>query len=81
MGLAFSSSATRWCFLLARTGRGSRGGSGITVFLIPMSTPGIEVRPIPAMVGPHHLNELFLNDVRVGPASVLGDVDGGWTAR
>ena len=69
----------QWCFLLARTSRGARNTDGITVFLLPMSTPGIQVRPIPAMVGPHHLNEVFLDDVLIGPESVLGEVDRGWT--
>src|SRR3546814_4954597 len=51
---------------------------GITVFLVPMDAPGIEVRPIPCMLGPHHLNEVFLDDVWVTEADVLGTVDEGW---
>ncbi len=42
---------------------GKRQPQGITMFLLPMDTPGIEVRPIPCMLGPHHLNEVFLDDV------------------
>jgi alkylation response protein AidB-like acyl-CoA dehydrogenase len=48
------------------------------VFLVPMDAPGIEVRPIPCMLGPHHLNEVFLDDVAVTAADVLGEVDRGW---
>jgi alkylation response protein AidB-like acyl-CoA dehydrogenase len=68
----------QWCFLLARTSRGERKQQGITVFLVPMDAPGIEVRPIPCMLGPHHLNEVFLDDVWVTEADVLGAVDDGW---
>lgn len=67
-----------WCFLLARTSRGERKQHGLTIFLLPMSAPGIEVRPIAAMIGPHHLNEVFLEDVWATEADVLGEVDGGW---
>ncbi|MFI5046213.1 MAG: acyl-CoA dehydrogenase family protein [Acidimicrobiia bacterium] len=68
----------QWCFLLARTSRGERKQHGITVFLVPMSSPAIEVRPIACMLGPHHLNEVFIDNLRVTEADVLGPVDGGW---
>src|SRR6185437_15659641 len=35
----------QWCFLLARTSRGEKKQQGLTVFLVPMSAGGIEVRP------------------------------------
>jgi alkylation response protein AidB-like acyl-CoA dehydrogenase len=43
-----------------------------------MDRVGLTVRPIPSMLGPHHLNELFLDEVRTAPADVLGSVGGGW---
>jgi alkylation response protein AidB-like acyl-CoA dehydrogenase len=67
-----------WIFLLARTSRGEKKHEGITVFLVPMSRPGIEVRPIPAMLGPHHLNEVFFDGLRVTDSDVLGTVGDGW---
>ncbi|WP_330254925.1 acyl-CoA dehydrogenase family protein [Nocardia sp. NBC_00565] len=69
----------QWCFLLARTSTGQRKQHGLTIFLVPMSDPAIEIRPIRAMMGPHHLNEVFLNDLQVTEADVLGAVDEGWT--
>lgn len=69
----------QWCFLLARTSQGEKKQHGLTVFLVPMSAPGIEVRPIDCLMGPHHLNEVFFDDVRVTEADVLGSVDQGWT--
>ncbi|WP_007508269.1 acyl-CoA dehydrogenase family protein [Pseudofrankia saprophytica] len=69
----------QWCFLLARTSTTGRKQQGLTIFLVPMDSPGIEVRPIACMMGPHHLNEVFFDDVRVTERDVLGEVDGGWT--
>ncbi|HEV7723244.1 MAG TPA: acyl-CoA dehydrogenase family protein [Iamia sp.] len=67
----------QWCVLAARVGEGSRH-EGITMFLVPMDAPGITVRPIASMLGPHHLNEVFLDEVPVGADAVLGEVGGGW---
>ncbi|MGI8711204.1 MAG: acyl-CoA dehydrogenase family protein [Acidimicrobiales bacterium] len=67
----------QWCVLAARVGSGERH-EGITMFLIPMDAPGITVRPIASMLGPHHLNEVFFDDVPAGPEAVLGDVGAGW---
>ena len=68
----------QWCFLLARTSAGEKKQHGLTIFLVPMSSPGIEVRPIRSMMGPHHLNEVFFDGLRVTQADVLGAVDQGW---
>jgi alkylation response protein AidB-like acyl-CoA dehydrogenase len=66
------------CVLLARTRRSERPQDGITVFLLPMDRPGIEVRAIDSLFGPHHINEVFLTEVPVEPQDVLGEVDRGW---
>ncbi len=68
----------QWCFLLARTSREERKQQGLTIFLVPMSDAAIEVRPIASMMGPHHLNEVFFDKLRVTQADVLGEVGGGW---
>ncbi|MFC0529995.1 acyl-CoA dehydrogenase family protein [Phytohabitans kaempferiae] len=68
-----------WCFLAARTTRDADSKNhGITIFLLPMERAGVSVRPIASMMGPHHLNEVFFDDVRVTAADVLGEVDEGW---
>jgi alkylation response protein AidB-like acyl-CoA dehydrogenase len=67
-----------WCIIAARVGAGARH-EGITMFLVPMDAPGITVRPIRSMLGPHHLNEVFFDDVPAGPDAVLGEVGGGWS--
>ena len=63
------------------SGRGSnpKKQQGLTIFLVPMDDPAIEVRPIGCMMGPHHLNEVFFDDLRVTEADVLGTVDQGWS--
>ena len=69
----------QWCFLLARTSKGEKKQQGLTIFLVPMEDPAIQVRPIRAMLGPHHLNEVFFDDLKVTEADVLGSVDAGWS--
>jgi alkylation response protein AidB-like acyl-CoA dehydrogenase len=68
----------QWCFLLARTSMEGKKQQGLTIFLVPMDAEGIEVRPIRAMMGPHHLNEVFFDGVRVTEDDVLGEVGHGW---
>jgi alkylation response protein AidB-like acyl-CoA dehydrogenase len=65
-----------YCILLARTG--DEGRDGITVFLVPMDSPGIDVRVIKSMMGARALHEVFFEDVRVPAGAVLGDVNRGW---
>ncbi|WP_046317019.1 acyl-CoA dehydrogenase family protein [Mycobacterium sp. UM_Kg1] len=74
----------QWCFLLVRTTRVGEGSvtkkqQGLTVFLVPMDDPAITVRPLGTMMGPHHLNEVFFDNLRVTDADVLGQVDAGWS--
>jgi alkylation response protein AidB-like acyl-CoA dehydrogenase len=69
----------QWCFLLVRTSRTQRKQHGLTIFLVRMDDPAIEVRPIASMLGPHHLNEVFIDDLWVTDADVLGTVDEGWS--
>ncbi len=68
----------QWCFLLARTSKEEKKQQGLSVFLVPMSASGIEVRPIDCMMGPHHLNEVFFDDVWVPESDALGPIGEGW---
>jgi alkylation response protein AidB-like acyl-CoA dehydrogenase len=69
----------QWCVLAARVGAvTAKKHEGITIFLVPMDRDGITVHPIRSMLGPHHLNECFFDEVRVGPEAVLGGVGNGW---
>lgn len=64
-----------YCFLLARTGEARKD---ISVFLLPMSTPGIDVRIIPSFNGERSFHEVFLTDVEVPFDALLGEEGGGW---
>ena len=52
---------------------------GMTIFLVDMHAPGVEVRPLRQMTGGAAFNEVFFDEVRVPDSHRLGDVDGGWT--
>jgi alkylation response protein AidB-like acyl-CoA dehydrogenase len=67
-----------WCVLAACTDPDAPKHKRLTLFLIPMDRAGFTVRPIPSMLGPHHLNEMFLDDVQAFPGDVLGEVGDGW---
>jgi len=70
----------QWCVLAARIGPlGATKHEGITIFLLPMDREGITVRPIRSMVGPHHLNEVFFDDVAAHADEVLGGPGNGWS--
>lgn len=63
------------CFLLART---SDGKNGISIFLVPMTTPGITVRDIPSIIGEGDIHEVFFDDVEVHEKWRLGDEGQAW---
>src|SRR5260370_20451051 len=64
--------------LLARTDREVAKQAGLTMFLIPMDAPGVEIRPIRQMSGASSFNEVFLSGVRVGDDMRVGPAGEGW---
>jgi alkylation response protein AidB-like acyl-CoA dehydrogenase len=67
-----------WCELVVRTDPNVPKHKGLSVLLIDMKSPGVEVRPLKQMTGESEFNELFFRDVRVPVANVLGKVNDGW---
>jgi alkylation response protein AidB-like acyl-CoA dehydrogenase len=67
-----------YCFLVARTDPDSKRHHGISVLLVPMDLPGIEVREIPSVVGDRYFFEVFFSGVRVPVACRLGPEHAGW---
>jgi alkylation response protein AidB-like acyl-CoA dehydrogenase len=65
-------------FGLIRTEPGESKHGGLSYVLIPMTTPGIEVRPLGTMTGRAEFNEVFFTDVRVPQANVVGARGEGW---
>ena len=60
-----------YCFLLTRSRPGSVGGRGLTMLLVPLDSPGIEIRPVRTM-GYERTNVVFYNEVRVPDANRVG---------
>ena len=67
-----------YCFLVVRTDPASKRHHGISVLLVPMDTPGIELREIPSVVGEKYFFEVFFSDARVPVACRLGPEHTGW---
>ena len=68
-------------FVLVRTEPAAPKHSGIWYLLLPMDTPGIEVRPLETMsgaIGENSFNQVFFRDVRVPQANVVGKRGEGW---
>lgn len=67
-----------WMYTLVRTSSEGRKQEGITLLLIPLNSPGIRIQPIQTIDAWHHVNEVFLDEVRVPVANRLGEEGGGW---
>jgi alkylation response protein AidB-like acyl-CoA dehydrogenase len=65
-------------FCLVRTEPEAAKHDGISYILFPMTTPGIEVRPLKTMTGSAEFNEVFFTDVRVPQSAVVGGRGRGW---
>jgi alkylation response protein AidB-like acyl-CoA dehydrogenase len=67
-----------YCFILARTDPDSVGTKGISIFLVPTSTPGYKAEVIPSVLDIHEYNRLTFTDMRVPSAWRLGPENEGW---
>jgi alkylation response protein AidB-like acyl-CoA dehydrogenase len=73
-------SAAHYCthiYLMARTDPARPKHRGISIFLVPIDTPGITVRPLWTLTG-GRTNEVFLENVRVPTTALLGEKNRGW---
>ncbi|HKV18908.1 MAG TPA: acyl-CoA dehydrogenase [Mycobacterium sp.] len=68
----------QWGVCLARTDPDAPKHKGITYFLVDMSTPGIDIRPLREITGDELFNEVFFDDVFVPDEMVVGEVNDGW---
>ncbi len=67
-----------YCILLGRSDPESKRQAGLTYVILDMHAPGVEVRPLRQITGEAEFNEIFLTDVVVPRANLLGEVGGGW---
>lgn len=68
-----------WLFCLVRTDRDDKPQTGISFLLIDMKSPGVTVKPIRTMDGFEHVNEVWLEDVKVPAENLIGEDGKGWT--
>jgi alkylation response protein AidB-like acyl-CoA dehydrogenase len=64
---------------LVRTNPDVKPQAGLSMILVPMDATGVTVRPIETIDGDHHVNEVFLDNVRVPVDHLIGERDSGWT--
>lgn len=67
-----------WMFCLVRTDPAAKPQKGISMLLIDMRSPGVELRPIQTIDGDHEINEIFLDEVVVPAANLVGEENKGW---
>ena len=65
--------------IITRTSPDKPKHKGLTMFVVDMKAPGVDVRPLRQMTGGASFNEVFFEDVVVHDSHRLGDVDEGWT--
>jgi alkylation response protein AidB-like acyl-CoA dehydrogenase len=65
-------------FLLARTDLTAEKHAGLTMLLVDMHSPGIEISPLAQINGQSNFNQVFFNDVRVPKDRTLGGIGDGW---
>jgi alkylation response protein AidB-like acyl-CoA dehydrogenase len=70
---------SNWALCLARTNWDAAKHAGLTVFMFPIDSPGIEVQRIEMLNGSKEFCQEFLTDVRVPDSHRIGGVDNGWT--
>ncbi|MGI9609073.1 MAG: acyl-CoA dehydrogenase family protein, partial [Acidimicrobiia bacterium] len=64
--------------LIARTNPEAVKHAGISMFIVPMKAPGVEIRPIHQIDGGRHFNEVFFSDARIPADHLLGEENNGW---
>jgi alkylation response protein AidB-like acyl-CoA dehydrogenase len=68
----------QWCFVVARTEKGSKRHAGLSYLLVPLDQPGVQVRPIVQLTGDSEFNEVFFDDARTDADLVVGAPGDGW---
>ena len=64
--------------IVARTDPEQPKHAGISMFIVDLKAPGVEIRPIHQIDGGSHFNEVFFTDVRIPADNLLGEMNNGW---
>lgn len=64
--------------IIARTNPDAPKHAGISMFILDMRAPGVDIRPIHQIDGGKHFNEIFLTDVRIPASWLVGELNNGW---
>jgi len=67
-----------YCELLVRTGADDSRHRGISWLILPMESPGVEIRPLTTIAGSAEFAELFLDQVRIPVDNRVGGENDGW---
>ncbi|MDB5724182.1 MAG: acyl-CoA dehydrogenase domain protein [Novosphingobium sp.] len=68
-----------WGLCLARTNGSVPKHQGLTVFMLPLHQPGVEIRRIERLNGESEACEEFMTDVSIPDSDRIGEIDAGWT--
>jgi alkylation response protein AidB-like acyl-CoA dehydrogenase len=69
---------SQWCFVVARSEKGSKRHAGLSYLLVPLDQPGVQIRPIIQITGTSEFNEVFFDDARTNASMVVGAPGDGW---
>ena len=69
---------SQYGILIARTDPDVPKHAGISMFIVDMAAPGVEIRPIHQIDGNKHFNEVFFTDCRIPADWLVGELNGGW---
>jgi alkylation response protein AidB-like acyl-CoA dehydrogenase len=64
--------------IIARTDPEQPKHAGISMFIVDLRSPGVEIRPIHQIDGGRHFNEVFFTDVRIPVDNLIGEYNNGW---
>ncbi len=68
----------KWGMVVTRTDPDAPKHQGLTYFIVDMTAPGVDVRPLYQITGEAEFNEVFFNDVRIPDENRIDAVGSGW---
>ncbi len=69
---------SKYATALVRTDPSQTKYKGLSMLIVDLASPGIDIRPLREMTGDAAFNEVFLDDVRVPAGNLMGEYNGGW---